>query len=87
MKNAFYLYTVALNNGKINTDELVFKNKEEAAEFAFDKVINNNSANASIVRFDDYNTDTVATIDKKATVADYFSLTGKLPGGYIRKAA
>ena len=83
----FCLYAVAFDNDKVDPDALVFKNKEKAAEFAFDEVLNNNSANASIVRFDDYNVDTVATIDKKATVADYFNLTGKLPGGYIRRAA
>ena len=87
MEFTFYLYAVALCGGKFNAEKQVFNDKEKAVEFAFNRIYNDNSESASIVYCDNLHTNTIATIDKKSTVADYFSLTGKLPGGHIYKAA
>lgn len=87
MEVTFYLYAVALSGNKFNAEKQVFNDKEKAVEFAFDEVYKDNSANAAIVYCDNLQTSTIATIDKKSTVADYFSLMGKLPGGHIHNAA
>ena len=84
MEVTFYLYAVALSGGKFNAEKQVFNDNEKTVKFAFDEVYKDNSANAAIVYCDNLKTSTIATIDRKSTVGDYFSLMGKLPGGYIQ---
>lgn len=87
MDFTFYLYAVAFCGNKFNAEKQVFNDKEKAVEFAFETIYKHNSESASIVYCDNFKTSTIATIDKKSTVGDYFNLTGKLPGGHIVKVA
>ena len=79
----YSIYSVKIKDETQYNPLLLTSSRVHAFTFAFKALADH--SDVSVVRFDDYS-ESVTNINKEATVADFFYLTGKLPGGYIRKS-